>query len=920
MAKFSDKQLSAFSEKNFAELQGPVECLGMTFANDEDRRKYFMEKLRAKLDDPDFRKIEGFPIGSDEDILALSDPPYYTACPNPFITDFIKHYGKPYDPTQPYSREPFAADVSEGKNEHYYNVHTYHTKVPYRAIARFLLHYTLPGDVILDAFCGTGMTGIAAQACSSHAFARELNMNPAELTGSRVTVLVDLSPAATHIAANYNRHDDTDVFEFECKEILRQFNTELGWMFTTIDPGSGVNCPVDYYVWSGVFACPDCGHEIVFWDEGVDQDTGHKSSETSLVCPFCKAQNHRDKFDRVEETYFDDLLNVPAKRQKEKLILVAYRLKGQQLTKAPDATDFAVLERINREPIADPVPLIKMMRRDGAWGDMYRAGYHLGITHFHHFYYKRSLCAVAWLWKRVAESPASIRHRLRWWLQSVSVGHTRLNRYFSSSYSQVNRYLKGFLYIAQIRAEVSPWYALTGKIRRMAKSAHGQGHVAISTSSATALGVPTNSVDYVFTDPPFGGNIIYSELNFMWEAWLHVYTNQTAEAIVSGSQQKDLTSYQNLMERCFKEYFRVLKPGRWMTVLFHNSKNAVWIAIQSALEKAGFVVADVRVFDKKQLTMKQQTTTGAVQKDLLISAYKPNGGLEDRFKLEAGTEDGVWDFIRTHLKQLPVFVSNDGQAEVIAERQNYLLFDRMVAFHVQRGVTVPLSAAEFYAGLVQRFPERDGIYFLPEQVAEYDKKRMTVREILQLEIWVKDESSAIQWLKQQLTKKPQTFQELHSQFLKEIGGWQKFEKPLELSQLLEDTFIRYDNTGEVPSQIHSYLSTNFKELRNLPKDSADLRTKAKDRWYVPDPNKAGDMEKKREKALLKEFEDYRTSNQKRLKVFRLEAVRAGFKKAWQERDYAMIIAVASKIPENVLQEDPKLLMWYDQALTRTGGD
>ena len=86
-----------------------VICLGMTFPNDEERRKYFLEKLREKLTDPEFRKIEGFPIGEDEDILALSDPPYYTACPNPFIGDFIKHYGKPYDPNDAHtagSRSP----------------------------------------------------------------------------------------------------------------------------------------------------------------------------------------------------------------------------------------------------------------------------------------------------------------------------------------------------------------------------------------------------------------------------------------------------------------------------------------------------------------------------------------------------------------------------------------------------------------------------------------------------------------------------------------------------------------------------------------------------------------------------------------------------------------------------------------------
>ncbi|MDZ7700415.1 MAG: DNA methyltransferase [Deltaproteobacteria bacterium] len=144
---------------------GPVECLGMTFPNDEERRKHFLGILHEKLKDPEFRKIEGFPIGSDEDILALSDPPYYTACPNPFIADFIRHYGKPYDPSKPYSREPFAADVSEGKNDPLYRLPSYHTKVPHKAIQYYLKQYTDPGDIVLDAFCGTGMTGLACLLC-----------------------------------------------------------------------------------------------------------------------------------------------------------------------------------------------------------------------------------------------------------------------------------------------------------------------------------------------------------------------------------------------------------------------------------------------------------------------------------------------------------------------------------------------------------------------------------------------------------------------------------------------------------------------------------------------------------------------------------------------------------------------------------
>ncbi|HHY79632.1 MAG TPA: site-specific DNA-methyltransferase, partial [Thermoanaerobacter sp.] len=104
------------------------------------------------------RDIEGFPIGKDEDIIELSDPPYYTACPNPFINEFIEKYGKPYvEEKDDYNCEPYTADVSEGKNDPIYNAHSYHTKVPHKAIMRYILHYTKPGDIVFDGFCGTGM-------------------------------------------------------------------------------------------------------------------------------------------------------------------------------------------------------------------------------------------------------------------------------------------------------------------------------------------------------------------------------------------------------------------------------------------------------------------------------------------------------------------------------------------------------------------------------------------------------------------------------------------------------------------------------------------------------------------------------------------------------------------------------------------
>src|ERR1043165_8682283 len=103
MAKQTKQDL--FSSGDGTSAQEPVECLGMKFPNDDARRAYFPEKLREKLKDKEFRKIEGFPQAEDDDILAMSDPPFYTACPNPFTAQFIDHYGKQYDPAVKYDRE-----------------------------------------------------------------------------------------------------------------------------------------------------------------------------------------------------------------------------------------------------------------------------------------------------------------------------------------------------------------------------------------------------------------------------------------------------------------------------------------------------------------------------------------------------------------------------------------------------------------------------------------------------------------------------------------------------------------------------------------------------------------------------------------------------------------------------------------------
>ena len=933
---------------------GPVECLGQTFSNEEARREHYLQLLEQKLKDPEFRKIEGFPIGKDEDILALSDPPYYTACPNPWLGEFIKTYGTRYDPKQPYHREPFAADVSEGKNHPIYNAHSYHTKVPHRAIMRYILHYTEPGEVIFDGFAGTGMAGVAAQLCGDRAEVQALGYRVRDdgtildeegkafsKLGARRAMLNDLSPAATFIAYNYNTPVDVDTFEREARRILQEVEDELGWMYETRHSDGKTKARINFTVWSDVFSCPQCGKEIIFWDSAVNEDEGNVRDE--FECPHCSAQVTKRDCERAWNTIFDQSLKTTVKQAKQVAVLINYSVGGKRYEKRPDSTDTEVLRKAEVMAVEDWFPTNRMME-----GGETRRNDDDGVTHVHHFYSARNRAVLAAFWQRINKV---IRQcpTLGLWFTSSHVWATRQNRllvsnYFNKKGGVIGQTLQGTLYISSIGVETNAIERFGLRIDSVPFTAPGRGAIT-GTGSTCAIAAPDGSVDYLFVDPPFGANIAYSELNYLWESWLKVVTSVGAEAIENKPHGKALSDYHALMRICFQECYRMLKPGRWITIEFSNTRAAVWNSIQSSLGEVGFVVANVSVLEKEHKGFRAVTTTTAVKQDLVISAYKPNGGLEERFAKRGETVEGAWDFTRTHLNNLPVVKAKGGQMEPIAERDPRILYDRMVAFYVGHSTPVPLSSAEFQAGLAEKFPERDGMFFLPEQVNEYDKKRAQVENIGQLSIFVEDERSAINWLRSFLKDRPSVSQDIQPEFMQQLGAsWKKWEARPEMSALLDQNFLCYDGAGEVPSQIHSYLSTQFKELRNLPKDHPQLKAKAKNRWYVPDPKKNVDVETLRNKRLLEEFWSYlpegytppalsankgqtlpgltvprpKIPKGKKLKELRSEAVRVGFKHCYQQKDYTTILVVAEMIPDSVLNEDEQLQMIYDTAVTRSG--
>jgi len=177
-----------------------------------DYKKDLAEKL------PQLKEIDGFPKGSDEDIIALSQPPYYTACPNPYINEFIEKHGSVYNPeSDDYKKLPYTDDIDTNKNDKLTNAHSYHTKSPWHAIQQYIEHYTKPGEIVLDCFSGSGMTGIAAQ------------------KAKRKAILVDLSPVASFITANYNSSVSSDRFLTIGGEIITKLKENYSWFANHVE-------------------------------------------------------------------------------------------------------------------------------------------------------------------------------------------------------------------------------------------------------------------------------------------------------------------------------------------------------------------------------------------------------------------------------------------------------------------------------------------------------------------------------------------------------------------------------------------------------------------------------------------------------------------------------------------------------------
>jgi DNA modification methylase len=864
-----------------------VICLGKEFKSDDERREYFRNELLAKL--PDLKKIEGFPIGEDEDIVALSNPPYYTACPNPWLNDFIAEWEQekeniPGRKIDFQVEEPYGYDVKEGVNNPVYNAHTYHTKVPHPAIMRFLLHYTQPGDTVLDSFAGTGMCGVAANACENpdtetrHKIEAEWKSTFAKLPswGRRHAILSDLSPIASFISHNFNSKIDTNKFSFEAKELFSKVEAECKWMFET-NHAEKIKGKINYTVWSECISCSSCNNEIVLYDQTVDYESGQVTEV--FKCPKCKTELTKADCEKVKITYYDLYLNKSISKIKYYPVLINYSVGSKRFEKKLDKSDFERISKIEDCVISDWIPITFIQK-----GDKSSDPYRVGITNIHQFYSKSNLIILSKFFSYAENYLYS--NNLKFILTSILPKLTNMNRYMPQHGSRaLVGPMANTLYIPPMYVENNSLDQYIFQQRKIEKAFSGLNYTPGSIHSATKNIVKDQSIDYIFTDPPFGANIMYSELNFLSESWIKVRTNNKDEAIQNKTQGKSTLDYQHLMTESFKEYYRILKHERWMTVEFSNTSAAVWNAIQNSIQRAGFIISTVTAIDNTRGGLHAMLGPTAVKQNLIISCYKPELGFIE--KMEKGEmKVTVWDFVENHLKHIPIHLKQNNQTYAILERNPKIILDRVISFFIVRGMPVPIDARDFHHGLKQRFVENDEMIFTKEQAAEYDAKKAKSPDFVQWSVFVANESDAIEWLKERLRREPQKYQDIMPDFRIATQALRKGDTLPELKEILEQSFIQESDGC----------------------------------WRTPDPNEAKDREALRTKVLLKEFNGYVIAisqpKAKKLKEVRVEALRAGYKNCWEQKDFKTIVTLGDMIPQNILLEDEQLLMYYDIAKDR----
>lgn len=803
------------------------------------------------------------------------------------LKPFIAEHARVYDPdADDYERPPFAADIKEGKNDPIYGAHSYHTKVPPRSILPYILHYTQPGDLVLDLFCGSGMTGVASQMCAEPP-SDILDSFPElrERVGPRACILNDLSPAACHIAYNYNTPIDVAALRLEFERIRAAVVKEFGWLYGTehYEPAIGPydpdraevacrlkNPPSDtaahmllegeeptwelltradvesrlgyevaellrgseseelslnniekwicipatthYTVWSDVYRCEGfisveeatgkisvrgknvgkpivtkrraargCGGLIELW-QATDQ------IEDGFRCPHCKQPWTTDQatWIRIEPSF--TILSAQG--------LVSRRNLSSRIGTITRRRPFARIDKVRLEEIEKQQIPYWFPTDPLVAGEEGNRLINNGITTVDALYTRRNLRALAAFWSHISSaSTPRLRAALRFLFTSVSVGLcSKLTRYNFGK--RGNGAMAARLFLPHFQCESNVLKVIEGKFDDLAKyfvNVSPLNACSILTFPAQSIcSLPDNSVDFVFTDPPFGRNIAYSELNILWEGWLGVSTDVASEAITSNARKWNNDGYNKKMADAFAEMFRVLKPGRYAMVEFNNRDPELFEGIKGAAIDAGFVIRNMLLLDKDQKTFKQVqgilNGEGVLDKDVIFNILKPSSKAPLTRAPETDLEQQLANVVREHLQSLPDRIKTDPARYNDEHRTTATLNSMLMNTLIPRGISVEQLNLSFIERVCSRYFRKIGQYwYLRGESVGTGNGGVLIED----EMNVTDEITAIAWLRQKVSQRPMLVGELKPLWMRATGLLPAaVSQELSLDYLLSENFWR----------------------------------------------------------------------------------------------------------------------------------
>ena len=464
--------------------------------------------------------------------------------------------------------------------------------MPPQGIAQVLRKYLPTGGLVLDPFAGSGMTGVAA------------------LTTGHDVILNELSPAASFIADRFTSQCNPAALTAAVKVVMQSLAGLRKDLYTTQCRTCAKDTELLFTVWSYKVNCSECSKEFVLWDEcrSYGKTVREHKFLREFPCPHCKQQVKKSRLARTT--------TVP--------VLVGYKCCSKVQSEVPPSeADLNLISSIEANSFiaSDFVPDFDLP--DGV--NLSQPKRH-GLTNIRNFYTARNLAAMSQLWKAIHRiEDTGLAAFLAFVFTSLYQRVTKLSeyRFWGGSGNTAN------FNVPYIFNEANVFVTFERKARSIidhleTTAQSYTGRCVVNTGSATNLSfLPDESVDLIFTDPPFGANINYSEMNMLWESWLKVYTDAADEAIVNRVQKKDASRYQELMTKSLKECYRVLRPGHWLVLVFMNSAEDIWDRIRRAVLDAGFTIERIDIFDKQHGTFKQFVSDNTAGSDLMLHCHKP---------------------------------------------------------------------------------------------------------------------------------------------------------------------------------------------------------------------------------------------------------------------------------------------------------